>query len=110
MVFMVNWFFQKIRTLSGGQKSRVVFAHIAMKTPHLIVLDEPTNHLDIETVDVLAHALNDFEGGIIIVSHNERLINLVCDELWLVEGGKVKKLKGDFDSYKKRLIAEFQYQ
>jgi len=102
--------FQKIRTLSGGQKSRVVFAHIAMKNPHLIILDEPTNHLDIETVDVLAQALNDFEGGIIIVSHNERLINLSCDELWLVEAGKVKKLKGDFDSYKKRLIAEFQYQ
>jgi len=101
--------FQKIRTLSGGQKSRAVFAHIAMKAPHLLVFDEPTNHLDIETVDVLATALNDYEGGVIIVSHNERLINLVCDELWLVEAGKVKKLKGDFDSYKKKLLAEFQF-
>jgi len=67
--------FQKNSSLSGGQKSRVSFAHIGMRNPHIIILDEPTNHLDIDTVDVLAQALNDFEGGVILVSHNERLFH-----------------------------------
>jgi len=99
--------FQKNDTLSGGQKSRVTFAHMAMKVPHFLVLDEPTNHLDIDTVDVLATALNAFEGGILIVSHNERLINLVCDEIWLVDKGKVTPYRGDFESYKKKLMSSF---
>jgi len=100
--------FQKNNSLSGGQKSRVAFAHMSMKNPHIIVLDEPTNHLDIETVDVLAQALNDFEGGIILVSHNERLISLVCDELWVVANGLVTPFRGDFDSYKRKLMSSFQ--
>eukprot|EP01125_Pyxidicula_operculata_P009641 TRINITY_DN3162_c0_g1_i1.p1 TRINITY_DN3162_c0_g1~~TRINITY_DN3162_c0_g1_i1.p1 ORF type:complete len:697 (+),score=184.41 TRINITY_DN3162_c0_g1_i1:47-2137(+) len=102
--------FQKNSTLSGGQKSRVSFAHLAMQQPHLIVLDEPTNHLDIETVDVLARALNDFTGSVVVVSHNERLITLVCDEIWVVDKGKINPFKGDFEQYKKRLITTFQQQ
>jgi len=96
--------FQKNFSLSGGQKSRVAFAHIGMRNPHIIILDEPTNHLDIETVDVLSQALNDFEGGIILVSHNERLISLVCDEIWVVANGAVTPSRGDFDAYKKKLL------
>uniref|UniRef100_A0A6B2KZ86 ABC transporter domain-containing protein n=1 Tax=Arcella intermedia TaxID=1963864 RepID=A0A6B2KZ86_9EUKA len=100
--------FQKNNSLSGGQKSRVAFAHIGMKQPHIIILDEPTNHLDIETVDVLAQALNEFEGGIILVSHNERLISLVCDELWIVSNGTVVPARHDFEAYKKKLLGAFQ--
>jgi ATP-binding cassette subfamily F protein 3 len=97
---------QKSETLSGGQKSRVVWAHMAMKNPHIMVFDEPTNHLDIETVDVLVQALNSYQGGIVVVSHDERLIKLVCNELWIVHEGTCKPYSGTFDSYKKRLLNE----
>eukprot|EP01121_Diplochlamys_sp_Union-15-3_P016061 TRINITY_DN539_c0_g5_i1.p1 TRINITY_DN539_c0_g5~~TRINITY_DN539_c0_g5_i1.p1 ORF type:complete len:693 (+),score=142.55 TRINITY_DN539_c0_g5_i1:38-2116(+) len=97
---------QKIETLSGGQKSRVTFAYLGMRKPHLLILDEPTNHLDIETVDVLAMALNNFTGGIVLVSHDKRLIQLVCNELWVVENGRVTIHEGDFDSYKLKILKE----
>eukprot|EP00029_Vermamoeba_vermiformis_P006136 TRINITY_DN2324_c0_g1_i1.p1 TRINITY_DN2324_c0_g1~~TRINITY_DN2324_c0_g1_i1.p1 ORF type:complete len:697 (-),score=231.17 TRINITY_DN2324_c0_g1_i1:12-2102(-) len=99
---------QRMDTLSGGQKSRVVFAFMAMMEPHVMVLDEPINHLDIETVDILAQALNDFEGGLVLVSHDERMINMVCDELWLVENGSVTEYPGDFNAYKEMCMKEFQ--
>jgi len=70
---------QSIDTLSGGQKSRVAFAMMGWLKPHILVLDEPTNHLDVETVDILARALNEFAGGIVLVSHDERLITSVCN-------------------------------
>jgi len=70
--------------LSDGQKSRVVFAWLAWKNPQLLLLDEPTNHLDMETIDVLAEAINDFDGGVVLVSHDFRLINQVAEEIWEV--------------------------
>lgn len=100
---------QKIETLSGGQKSRVVFAHMAMLQPQIMVLDEVVNHLDIETVDALATALNEYTGGIILISHDERLISLVCDEVWIVHNGSVKKYESDFDSYKSKVLRELGF-
>jgi len=98
--------FQKNRTLSGGQKSRVIFASMALTQPHIMLLDEPTNHLDIDTVDVLAKALNEFTGGIVLISHDERLLTLVCNELWEVRNRAVIVFDGDFNDYKKMVIKE----
>jgi len=92
-----------IKYLSDGQKSRVIFAWIANKNPHILLLDEPTNHLDIETIDSLAAAINAFEGGLVLVSHDFRLIGQVCEEIWECKDGKVTKWQGDIQSYKKKL-------
>jgi ATP-binding cassette subfamily F protein 2 len=95
-----------MKTLSDGQKSRVVFAWLSWKEPHLLLLDEPTNHLDIETIDSLADAINDFEGGLVLVSHDFRLINQVAKEIWVCENRRVRPWKGDIISYKESLRAK----
>eukprot|EP00301_Raphidiophrys_heterophryoidea_P006281 c1254_g1_i1.p1 GENE.c1254_g1_i1~~c1254_g1_i1.p1 ORF type:complete len:614 (+),score=158.66 c1254_g1_i1:1-1842(+) len=93
-----------IKNLSDGQRSRLVFAWIANKNPHLLLLDEPTNHLDMETIDSLARAINEFDGGMVLVSHDFRLINQVAKEIWLcgVNQG-IRKWEGDIASYKEEL-------
>lgn len=95
-----------IRNLSDGQRCRVTFAWLAWQCPHLLLLDEPTNHLDIETIDSLADAINDFEGGMILVSHDFRLISQVTEEIWVCEKETVTKWDGDIFSYKDQLIKE----
>jgi len=97
---------QPILSLSGGQKSRVAFAALAMTCPHLLILDEPTNHLDIETVDALGRCLNTFKGGVILVSHDERLVKTVCKELWVCANATVKTVEGGFDEYRKMVERE----
>lgn len=92
-----------IRQLSDGQRCRVVFAWLSYQAPHLLLLDEPTNHLDMETIDALADALNDFEGGMVLVSHDFRLINQVAEEIWICEKGGVTKWQGDILAYKEHL-------
>lgn len=102
---------QPICKLSGGQKARVVFAAIALSNPHILLLDEPTNHLDMQSIDALAEALEEFEGGVVIISHDSRLLSSVCDdaeraEVWIVENGEVEQYDGDFEDYKNELIKE----
>ncbi|XP_055015824.1 ATP-binding cassette sub-family F member 3 [Boleophthalmus pectinirostris] len=97
-----------VASLSGGQKSRVAFAQMTMPCPNFYVLDEPTNHLDMETIEALAKALNKFKGGVVLVSHDERLIRLVCRELWVCEGGRVTRVDGGFDEYKHILHEQFR--
>jgi len=92
-----------IKQLSDGQRCRVVFAWLAWQTPHMLLLDEPTNHLDMETIDALADAINNFEGGLVLVSHDFRLINQVADEIWICEKQTVTKWEGDILSYKDHL-------
>ncbi|KAL8616591.1 ATP-binding cassette sub- F member 2 [Nucella lapillus] len=95
-----------IRNLSDGQRCRVTFAWLAWQCPHLLLLDEPTNHLDIETIDSLADAINDFDGGMILVSHDFRLISQVTEEIWVCEKQTISKWEGDIFSYKARLTKE----
>ena len=101
---------QPICKLSGGQKARVVFAAISLSQPHILIFDEPTNHLDMESVDALAEALRGFEGGVVLVSHDARLISQVCDDersqVWIVDDGTVTEYGGSFEEYKDELIAE----
>lgn len=102
---------QPICKLSGGQKARVVFAAIALSNAHILLLDEPTNHLDMQSIDALADALEDYEGGVVIISHDSRLLSRVCDdaeraEVWIVENGMVEQYDGDFEDYKSELIKE----
>eukprot|EP00002_Diphylleia_rotans_P033358 TRINITY_DN7081_c0_g3_i1.p1 TRINITY_DN7081_c0_g3~~TRINITY_DN7081_c0_g3_i1.p1 ORF type:complete len:736 (-),score=189.25 TRINITY_DN7081_c0_g3_i1:125-2332(-) len=92
---------QPIYSLSGGQKARVAFAKLAYSKPHIMLLDEPTNHLDLDTVQALIQALSVYEGGVLIVSHDEHLISATCDELWLLQGQTVTTFDGDFTQYKK---------
>lgn len=105
---------QQVKYLSGGQKSRLAFAELAWRQPHLLLLDEPTNHLDLETIEGLAMALNAFEGGVVLVSHDERLLSMVADELWVVtpgpnpeKAGNVTVFEGSFDEYRESLRNEF---
>lgn len=92
-----------IKQLSDGQRCRIVFAWLAWQTPHMLLLDEPTNHLDMETIDALAEAINNFEGGLVLVSHDFRLINQVAEEIWICEKQTVTKWEGDIGTYKDAL-------
>jgi len=93
-----------IGKLSDGLKSRIVFAMMALERPNLLLLDEPTNHLDMECIDSLAEAINNFDGGMVLVSHDFRLINQVAKEVWVCDKHTVKKWSGDIRSYKNSLI------
>ncbi|KAK4127289.1 P-loop containing nucleoside triphosphate hydrolase protein [Parathielavia appendiculata] len=97
---------QKMELLSGGQKSRVAFACLALTNPHILVMDEPSNHLDIEAMDALAEALKEFQGGVLIVSHDVTLLQTVCTSLWVCDNGTVEKFPGDVQAYKKRISAQ----
>jgi len=85
--------------LSGGQRSRVALAAVSYTQPHIIVLDEPTNNLDLESVAALADCLDSFEGGVVLVSHDQYFVGRVAKEVWLVDKGSVRRLPS-FDVYR----------
>lgn len=87
--------------LSGGQKSRLAFAIITYRRPHVIIMDEPTNHLDLETIQALADAVQSFQGGIVIVTHDQSFIDAVATEIWVLGDGKVQVMRGGLDAYRK---------
>ncbi|XP_065830149.1 ATP-binding cassette sub-family F member 1-like [Oscarella lobularis] len=94
----------RMRDLSGGQKARVVFAELACRKPDVLIMDEPTNNLDIESIDALADAMNEFTGGVILVSHDSRLIRETECQLWVVEDRSINEVDGDFDDYRKEIL------
>ncbi|WP_455429107.1 ABC-F family ATP-binding cassette domain-containing protein [Fodinicurvata halophila] len=95
-----------VKKLSGGEKARLLFALISRENPHLLILDEPTNHLDIDARDALMEALNDFEGAIILVSHDAYLVETVAERLWLVQNGSVQSYEGDMEEYRQLLLEQ----
>ncbi len=88
-----------VANLSGGERARLLLNLIAMAAPHLLILDEPTNHLDIDSRRALLDALNDYDGAVILITHDRSLIDLVADRLWLTADGAIKPFKGDMDDY-----------
>jgi ATP-binding cassette subfamily F protein 3 len=88
-----------VANLSGGERARLLLNLIAMAAPHLLILDEPTNHLDIDSRRALLDALNDYDGAVILITHDRSLIDLVADRLWLTADGHIKPFKGDMDDY-----------
>jgi len=97
---------QPVGTMSGGEKARLVLAMLVWQRPNLLLLDEPTNHLDLTTREALAVALNEFEGTLMLVSHDRALLRAVCDEFWLVSRGGVSDFDGDLDDYQRYLLDE----
>jgi len=101
---------QPVGTMSGGEKARLVLAMIVWQRPNLLLLDEPTNHLDLATREALAMALNEFEGTVMLVSHDRALLRSVCDSFWLVSRGGVSDFDGDLDDYQQFLLDEAKRQ
>ncbi|WP_406625877.1 ABC-F family ATP-binding cassette domain-containing protein [Acidovorax sp. SDU_ACID1] len=97
---------QAVGTMSGGEKARLVLAMIVWQRPNLLLLDEPTNHLDLATREALAMALNDFDGTVMLVSHDRALLRSVCEDFWMVGRGVVGPFDGDLDDYQRYLLEE----
>ncbi|MEK8045841.1 ABC-F family ATP-binding cassette domain-containing protein [Ideonella margarita] len=102
--FVGDMVHQTIGTLSGGEKARLVLGTLVWQRPNLLLLDEPTNHLDLQTREALSMALNEFEGTVMLVSHDRALLREVCDEFWMVADGVVKPFDGDLDDYQRWLL------
>lgn len=94
----------KIGDLSGGEKTRVVFAELSYNKPQLLILDEPTNHLDIETRESLALAINNFDGAVMLISHDWQLLEVTTHKLWVVQNNSVESFDGDLDDYCKEVL------
>jgi ATP-binding cassette subfamily F protein 3 len=93
-----------VENLSGGERARLLLNLVAMNAPHMLILDEPTNHLDIDSRRALLDALNDYEGAVILITHDRSLMELVADRLWLAADGHVKPFDGDMDDYAKFVL------
>ncbi|MDR3317678.1 MAG: ATP-binding cassette domain-containing protein [Puniceicoccales bacterium] len=96
----------RVQNLSGGEKTRLLLAIITRQAPHILILDEPTNHLDIEAKDALIEALNEYEGAVVLVSHDFYLIESVCEQLFLVKNQLCQTFTGDLEDYVEVVLAE----
>jgi ATP-binding cassette subfamily F protein 3 len=90
--------------LSGGEKARLLLALATRDAPQMLILDEPTNHLDIDARDALVRALADYQGAVLLITHDPDLVELVADRLWLVADGTVRPYEGDLDDYRTLLV------
>lgn len=93
-----------IKKLSGGEKAKLLFAAMSFEAPGLLILDEPNNHLDMDARDALVMALNEYEGAVVLVTHDLHLIELIADDLWLVKDGTCKEYSGDLKDYRNILL------
>jgi ATP-binding cassette subfamily F protein 3 len=91
-------------SLSGGERARLLLALATRDAPQLLILDEPTNHLDIDACDALVRALGEFQGAVLLITHDPHLVELVADQLWLVDGGTIRPYEGDMDDYRALLL------
>ncbi len=96
----------RAQNLSGGEKARLLLALATFHRPHLLILDEPTNHLDVDAREALVRALNDYEGAVILISHDRHLMDACADRLWIVRNGTVRTYDGDMDRYRAECLAE----
>ncbi|CTQ54144.1 putative ABC transporter ATP-binding protein YheS [Roseibium album] len=92
------------KDLSGGEKARLLLGLATFDGPHLLILDEPTNHLDIDSREALVMALNDFQGAVVLISHDRHLVEACADRLWLVAEGKVEPYDGDMEDYRRLIL------
>ena len=92
--------------LSGGQKSRVALALIMLSNPQILLMDEPTNHLDLDAINALIVALSSYDGGLLIVSHDQNFVEQVCTQIYMIENGHLKQFRGNFNDYRKYLRAQ----
>jgi len=95
----------KAKNLSGGERARLLMGLITFSGPSMMILDEPTNHLDIDSRDALVYALNDYQGAVLIISHDRYLIEATCDTLWIAENGTIRELDEDLDSYQRNITS-----
>jgi ATP-binding cassette subfamily F protein 3 len=108
--FTADMVTQPVGTMSGGEKARLVLAMLVWQRPNLLLLDEPTNHLDLTTREALSIALNEFEGTVMLVSHDRALLRETCDDFWLVADGRVQPFDGDLDDYQRWLLERTRAQ
>ena len=94
----------KIEKLSGGEKVRLLLGLMAMEKPHILILDEPTSHLDIDSREALIYALNDYEGAVVLITHDVYLAEGTADQLWLVKDGRATRYDGDLNDYRKLIL------
>jgi ATP-binding cassette subfamily F protein 3 len=92
------------KDLSGGERARLLLNLVAMQAPHLLILDEPTNHLDIDSRRMLLNSLNDYEGAVVLITHDRSLMEMVADRLWLASDGGIQAFDGDMDEYAKFVL------
>ena len=96
----------KCANLSGGEKARLLLALATFRGPHILILDEPSNHLDVDSREALVHALTEYEGALILISHDRHLVEACADRLWVVRNGTVTAYDGDIGSYRAEILAE----
>jgi ATP-binding cassette subfamily F protein 3 len=94
----------KVASLSGGEKARLLLGLAAFHGPHLLILDEPTNHLDIQARDALIEALNEYEGAVLLITHDRHLLDACAERLWLVANGTVRPYEGDIEQYRRDVL------
>jgi len=95
-----------VESLSGGEKARLMFALSTFGAPQLLILDEPTNHLDVDSREALIHAINEYDGAVLLISHDRHLVGACVDTLWIVEKSDVQPFDGDLEDYKQHLLRE----